>query len=234
MTAVLGEPVLIFGVFALGAICMLLGFFTVVRGIGASDSEATVKMLGIEFHASKLGPGLVFSVLGLILVVVAVSVEKSPPDKPAATLASGPAPAGAPTQANATQSDQPSQAAPAAASIPPVQPAQSIDNAKPASMSHEDVADLIQDTLSKIALGYCPPESLEPLPLNGCEQNVAMMRQAFVMAGPIRSVSYYGKMTTPAGDADQYMVIFQNSGPVIWKAAVTQNRKFSGLWTGQP
>jgi hypothetical protein len=226
-TAVRGNPVLIFGVFALGAICMLLGFFTVVRGIGASDSEATVKMLGVEFHASKLGPGLVFSVLGLILVVVAVSVEKSPADKPAATLASGPAPApvgGAP-------SDQPIQAAPAAASAPPVQP---VDNAKPASMSHEDVAALIQETLSKIALGYCPPESLEPLTLNQCEQNAPMMRQAFAIAGPIRGVSYYGKMTTPMGEADQYVVIFQNNGPVIWKAAVTQNRKFSGLWTGPP
>jgi hypothetical protein len=223
--------VLIFGVFALGAICMLLGFFTVVRGIGASDSEATIKMLGIEFHASKLGPGLVFSVLGLILVVVAVSVEKNSTDRPAATLASGPAPAPTPASASGTPSDQPAQAVSAAASAPPVQP---VDNAKPASMSHEDVAALIQDTLSKIALGYCPPETLEPLPLNGCEQNVGMMRQAFVMAGPIRGVSYYGKMTTPAGEADQYVVIFQNSGPVIWKAAVSQNRKFSGLWTGPP
>jgi hypothetical protein len=221
--------VLIFGVFALGAICMLLGFFTVVRGIGASDSEATVKMLGVEFHASKLGPGLVFSVLGLILVVVAVSVEKSPADKPAATLASGPAPAPAPV--GGAPSDQPIQAAPAAASAPPAQP---VDNAKPASMSHEDVAALIQETLSKIALGYCPPESLEPLTLNQCEQNAPMMRQAFAIAGPIRGVSYYGKMTTPMGEADQYVVIFQNNGPVIWKAAVTQNRKFSGLWTGPP
>ena len=223
---------LIFGVFALGAICMLLGFFTVVRGIGASDSEATVKMLGVEFHASKLGPGLVFSVLGLILVVVAVSVEKGGGEKPAATLASGPAPAAAPTPANATPSDQPTQAvAPAAASVPPAQP---IDNAKPAGMSHEDVGVLIQDTLSKIALGYCPAENLEPLTLSQCQQNAALMQQAFALAGPIRGVSYYGKAATPMGEVDQYIVNFQNSGPVIWKAAVTQNRKFAGLWTGPP
>ena len=229
---------LIFGVFALGAICMLLGFFTVVRGIGASDSEATVKMLGVEFHASKLGPGLVFSVLGLILVVVAVSVEKGGGEKPAATLASGPAPAPAaaptsgPTSANATPSDQPTQAAaPTAASVPPAQP---VDNAKPAGMSHEDVGVLIQDTLSKIALGYCPAENLEPLPLNGCQQNLAIMQQAFVLAGPIRGVTYFGKAATPMGEVDQYVVNFQNSGPVIWKAAVTPNRKFAGLWTGPP
>ncbi len=228
---------LIFGVFALGAICMLLGFFTVVRGIGASDSEATVKMLGVEFHASRLGPGLVFSVLGLILVVVAVSVEKSPPDKPAAALAAGPAPAPAPAPESGTQSVQPSQAAPPPASVSPAQPAQPaqpIDNAKPASMSHEDVAALIQDTLSKIAVGYCPPENLEPLTLNQCEQNAQMMRQAFALAGPIRGVTYLGKVATPMGEADQYIVLFQNSGPVIWKAAVTQNRKFAGLWTGPP
>jgi hypothetical protein len=224
--------VLIFGVFALGAICMLLGFFTVVRGIGASDSEATIKMLGIEFHASKLGPGLVFSVLGLILVVVAVSVEKGSADKPAATLASGPAPASAaPVPANGTPSDQQRQAAPAPASVSPAQP---VNNAKPAGMSHEDIAALIQDTLSKITLGYCPPESLEPLPLNGCQQNLAIMSQAFMLAGPIRGVSYYGKVTTPMGEVDQYVVVFQNSGPVIWKAAVTPNRKFAGLWTGPP
>jgi hypothetical protein len=226
--------VLIFGVFALGAICMLLGFFTVVRGIGASDSEATVKMLGVEFHASKLGPGLVFSVLGLILVVVAVSVEKGGGDKPGATLASGPAPApaAAPTSTNATPSGQPTQAvAPAAVSVPPAQP---VDNAKPVSMSYEDVGVLIQDTLSKIALGYCPAENLEPLTLSQCQQNAAIMQQAFALAGPIRGVTYYGKAATPMGEVDQYVVTFQNSGPVIWKAAVTPNRKFAGLWTGPP
>jgi hypothetical protein len=212
--------VLIYGVFALGAICMLLGFFTVVRGIGASDSEATVKMFGVEFHASKLGPGLVFSVLGLILVVVAVSVEKGPADKPAATLASGPQPAPGP------QADQPAQ--PKNAVAVPTQPI--TDGAKPTAMSHEEVAAMLQDTLSKIALGYCPPESFEPLPLTQCEQNAAV-RQALAGAGPIRGVNYYGKITTPQGEADRYMVIFQ-SGPVIWNTVVSPNRKFLYLWFG--
>jgi hypothetical protein len=120
---------------------------------------------------------------------------------------------------------------PAAASVPPAQP---VDNAKPAGMSHEDVATLIQDTLSKIAVGYCPAENLEPLTLSQCQQNAAIMQQAFTLAGPIRGVSYLGKVATPMGEVDQYIVTFQNSGPVIWKAAVTPNRKFAGLWTGPP
>ncbi|WP_372781920.1 hypothetical protein [Phenylobacterium sp.] len=219
---------LIYGVFALGALCMLLGFFTVVRGIGASDSEATVKMFGVEFHASKLGPGLVFSVLGLILVVVAVSVEKTRSDAPTATLASGPAPANAPAAPSGQAGQAPAAAAPTFS--PPVQP---VETPRPAGMSHDEVAALLQDTLAKGALGYCPPESLEPALLVNCERNAPAMQQMFASAGPIRGVSYAGKAMTPQGEVDQYNVIYQN-GAVTWKAVVTPARKFAALWNGPP
>ena len=54
-------------VFGLGAVCMLLGFFLAVRGIGASESESAIKVIGIEIRASKVGPGVLFALFGLVL-----------------------------------------------------------------------------------------------------------------------------------------------------------------------
>ena len=74
-----------------GALCMLLGFFLIVRGIGDSDSESSVKVIGVEIRASKVGPGVVFAMFGLVIAVVALS--KFPSDAaPAATNASAKGP----------------------------------------------------------------------------------------------------------------------------------------------
>lgn len=230
---------LVYGAFGLGALCMLLGFFTVVRGIGAADSATTVKMFGIEFSASKLGPGLVFSVLGLILVVVAVSLQAKPAsntvvEAPAATAQTNTAPAAAAVPAAAPPSlasnprSTPSGAATASQIIN-----QLGDNPQAQGVSHEDAAELLQATLLSISQGVCPADALEPLPYTQCMQSGALLRQQLIQAGPIRNVSYNGKYATQAGPVDQFMVTFQN-GQVLWKAAVTSNRKFAALWYGPP
>lgn len=114
-------------VFGLGAACMLLGFILVLRGVGASDSESTIKVIGVEIHASKVGPGVLFALFGLVLVVVAIVKQPGP---------GAPAPASAPAAASAPAPAPPAQAAavpPAAASPQPAG-----QGAAPA-----DVADLV-------------------------------------------------------------------------------------------
>jgi hypothetical protein len=78
-------------VFGLGAACMLLGFFLVVRGIGTSESESAIKVIGIEIRASKVGPGVLFALFGLVLVVIAIAKQQGPaPAAPAAPTAAAP------------------------------------------------------------------------------------------------------------------------------------------------
>jgi hypothetical protein len=231
---------LTYAAFALGALCMLLGFFTVAKGIGAGDSQTTIKMFGIEFRAERLGPGLVFSLLGLILVLVAVFVQPKLNGQapaavagavvaPAAANVAGAAPAASPSQASAPASQAPS--APLAA---PAATAPAAAPAGPRPMTHEEVAALIQDTLTRMAQGECPAANLEPIPLVECSQSMASgIQQRLVIAGPIRSVTYFGPTMTPVGQVDQYLVVHQNA-PLLWKAAVSENRKLTRLWNGPP
>src|SRR5688572_30419756 len=97
-------------VFGLGAVCMLLGFFLAVRGIGASESESTIKVIGIEIRASKVGPGVLFALFGLVLVITAIVKLQGPSGASpattgapqAASVASAPgAPASAPVATGA-------------------------------------------------------------------------------------------------------------------------------------
>src|SRR5690348_2359085 len=82
-------------VFGLGAVCVALGFFLVVRGIGASDSESSVKVVGLELRASRVGPGVLFAMFGVVLIVVALAKQPSEA-APSPTPAPHPAPAPGP------------------------------------------------------------------------------------------------------------------------------------------
>ena len=62
-------------VFGLGAVCMLLGFFLVMRGVGAQDSESTIKLIGIEIRASRVGPGVLFALFGVVLIITAINKQ---------------------------------------------------------------------------------------------------------------------------------------------------------------
>lgn len=92
-------------VFGLGAALMLLGFFLVVRGIGASESESAIKLIGIEIRASRVGPGVLFALFGLVLVITAII-----------KLSSGAAPAAATAPAAPAAQVAPAEPAPAPAS----------------------------------------------------------------------------------------------------------------------
>jgi hypothetical protein len=101
-------------------------------------------------------------------------------------------------------------------------------------MSHQEVAALIQDTLTRMAQGECPAANLEPITLAQCSQSMAGgIQQRLLIAGPIQGVSYVGPTMTVVGQVDQYLVAHQNS-PLIWKAAISENRKLARLWSGPP
>ncbi len=228
---------MLYGVFVLGAACMLLGFIVILKGVGASDSETTLKMFTIEFRASRLGPGLVFAILGLILVIVAAESGLSTQARPnAATLpqtqpvAQTPAQTQPqpqpPAQTNTPPAAQPEPAA-AQPAPPPVQPAVAQEP------SHEQVASLIRDTLNKISQGYCPAENLQIQVMGSCFQSLAQMRIVFAAAGPIQAVNYIAPTQTQLGEVDQYVVQFAN-GPMVWKSRMGPDGKFALLWTGAP
>ena len=73
-----------FLVFGLGALCVLLGFVLVVRGVGGTEGEAKIKVLGLEFGAAKSGPGVIFALFGSVLVVVALVKQPASPSEPGA------------------------------------------------------------------------------------------------------------------------------------------------------
>jgi hypothetical protein len=101
-------------------------------------------------------------------------------------------------------------------------------------MTHEEVAALIQDTLGRMAQGECPAANLDAVSLAQCNQSMATgIQQRLMIAGPIRSVTYIGPTMTPVGEVDQYLVAHQNA-PLLWKAAVSDNRRLTRLWNGPP
>lgn len=66
--------------FALGALCILLGFYLVVRGIGTADGESRIKLFGFEVSAGRVGPGVLFAMFGLVLAMgVLVTQTNEPP-----------------------------------------------------------------------------------------------------------------------------------------------------------
>jgi hypothetical protein len=93
---------LTYGAFGFGALCMLLGFFIGTRSGETAEGGTTVKMFGIEFSATNLGRGLMFSAFGLVLVLVAVLVQPKFPAAGAAATAAAPSSQASPQPAPAT------------------------------------------------------------------------------------------------------------------------------------
>lgn len=218
--------------FGFGAVCMLLGFYLIVRGIGTADSESTIKLIGIEIRTSRVGPGVLFALFGLVLTIIAV--QKLPSDSaPGQKTATGPAPpsSGAPA----------SGAAPASAAGPAIPVAdQPVDSSPPkpaepdpqvARRQHE--ADYIRQALTRIAGGYCPDDLMTPALTYRCGQQLAIMQATLTQAGPIQGVSFAGVQQTPYGGADAFAVQYPG-GPAVWKVMLSSDGRLDQLWYGAP
>lgn len=116
-------------VFALGVGCLLAGLWMISRGVGGNDGESTIKILGVfEGHLGRMGPGALFALIGLAMVVIVVAqfdqsgALKAPPPAVSASVAAN-APTTMATPA-ATNSAAPatSNTTPAALSAQPSHP----------------------------------------------------------------------------------------------------------------
>ena len=149
--------------FGFGAFCMLLGFFLIVRGIGASDSESTIKLIGIEIRTSRVGPGVLFSLFGLVLTIIAI--QRLPSDTGPRPVNAPSAASAAPASSAAAASSAPSSAAPgvqpvsnsSAAASADANPDQGADAVQAVAARREQEASLVRQALTRMAGGACPP-----------------------------------------------------------------------------
>jgi len=228
--------------FGFGAICMLLGFFLIVRGIGASDSESTIKLIGIEIRTSRVGPGVLFSLFGLVLTIIAI--QKLPSDQ----VAAAPQPVSSAAQSAASATPAAASTAEAAKSSAPAAPATSappalapdVANTQQASNGgqtdndrRQQEAGYVRQALTSVAGGACPSEIMEQSLFVACVQQLRFTQANLYQVGPIQSISYVGQLQTPFGVADTFAVQHVNA-VVVWKVILSDSGKLQRLWYGTP
>ena len=222
-------------VFGLGAICMLLGFFLVLRGVGAADSESSIKLIGIEIRASKVGPGILFALFGLVLIVTALSKQPGP-DAPARTeIAKGPAETTPPQPEPPAGGPAAKETAEVALEKPPAEeptepePASTVTPLSNTPARHTREAQLLRQFLAEAAQGGCNPQILGPAPLADCQRSIGMMQPQLMAAGPVVNVAYLTSAQTPYGVADRFVVQHSVGTTATWTGILGTDGRFLTL-----
>jgi hypothetical protein len=57
----------------LGGLCLVGGFVLISRGVGGHAAAGSVRFLGLEFKLSRVGPGVLFALFGVVLVLGSTS-----------------------------------------------------------------------------------------------------------------------------------------------------------------
>ena len=219
--------------FAFGALCMILGFFVMVRGIGGENSGGTVKMLGVEISTSHVGQGILFALFGLVLIIFAISkfpaINEDKADAKAAKAAATVAPPPPLGAQPAPTADSP----PAQPVVkPPAKDVASSDTDAPPSKGleeHNREAGLVREVMLHASQGDCEEALLSPSLLMSCRNMV----QTFMSFGQVGAVSYEGTQQSPYGPADVFSVQYSR-GVIEWKAIMGGDGKFQALWYGYP
>ena len=206
-----------FVVIGLGAVCLALGFFIIVRGIGAAESGGTFKFLGFEMTTSKVGPGILFSMFGVFLIVVALikmpnaQVNTAGAASPSQVSGNTPAPS---TKAGAINSnpDTENQVTPAA-------------NQPPAPLTDERKSAIVSEALTKSAEGLCPDDLMAQPVLAACRSQQPSLSQQLSSAGAIRSVSHIGRN----GYNEVFNVTYDNSVATWWAIFNTDGKLITFL-----
>ena len=223
-------------VFGLGALCMLLGFFLVLRGVGSSDSESSIKLIGIEVRASRVGPGVLFALFGVVLIVTALSKQPGGPTLQAEAPKEQPKPPAADpaTPANPPQSPGGNAASAAvtgalddAVDTEPV----STGGGAPAARQARE-AQLINQFLAEASQGGCNPQILGPVPLGNCQRAMPMMQAQLLQAGPVVNIQFMASVQTPYGVADRFVVTHSVGSTAIWSGILGNDGRF--LVLGSP
>jgi hypothetical protein len=235
-------------VIALGATCLLFGFFIIVRGIGVDESQGTFKVAGMEISTSKVGPGILFAMFGVFLIVVAVirlpllpviesgkPVEPAEPKTDSGSNSSGaahtdierrdvPTDVNRPSASVSTERHTPIPVtSPAAASSPEPQVGPTENppvETPPEGLSSRRKSDIVKSALNETANGNCPVEFMAERLLIACRQQVAWLGPQLLAAGPIVSVTYTGRH----GQYEAYAVNHSNQR-VIWLATFDSTNK---------
>lgn len=211
--------------FGFGAVCMLLGFYLIVKGVGDANSESSVKVIGVEIRASKVGPGVVFALFGLVIAIFGLS--KFPGDAPARSEVPPvtgienkaeppvpqPADKGAATPDNAVVARPTSAAGPSEPVEEPAAP-------EPRTSDRAREAELLRRALNEMATGRCPEELFEPVVMAACNPQIGVMAGMIASAGAIQRVEY----ATSLGGQDVFRVQHATGG-VLWQVALSSDGK---------
>lgn len=57
--------------------CLLGGYILSDKGQGAGQARTALKMPGLSVHIYKIGPGMLYAVLGVVLLVMVLAVGHS-------------------------------------------------------------------------------------------------------------------------------------------------------------
>lgn len=212
-------------VFGLGAVCVALGFFLVVRGIGASDSESSVKVVGLELRASRVGPGVLFAMFGVVLIVVALAKQPSG-DAPSPTPTPAPTPTPNPTPAPGPKTDPnppaPTPVDPMPAPVVVSEPTNAVDQ------RHNREIQLIRQFFAGLSNGVCDASVLGPAPLQDCQIHIQFLQQRMYALGPVQGIAFLASAQSPFGPADRFAVQHANAA-VTWTGVLGADGRFITL-----
>jgi hypothetical protein len=211
-------------VFGLGAVCVALGFFLVVRGIGASDSESSVKVIGLELRASRVGPGVLFAMFGVVLIVTALAKQPSEAT-PNPTPTPNPVPAPDPKTDPNPPAPQPIPAPTDVDTPAPV--ADQPINTEQQRRNREIV--LIRSFLADAANGGCNPAILGPNPLANCQINISQIQATLQQAGPVTNVFFMATVPTAYGAADRFGVQHASGQGLTYTVILGPDGRFAAV-----
>jgi hypothetical protein len=80
------------------------------------------------------------------------------------------------------------------------------------------------------AKGDCSDKYMEPLVVYQCKQTLAAMQARLKQLGAIKDLSFQGMQPTPQGQAEAWIVSFQN-GQLFWLAAAGPDSKLYIMWS---
>lgn len=219
----MGNATIFLLVFSLGAVCVLLGFYLVLKGIGASDSESRIKLLGLEITTSRVGPGVLFAVFGTVLIIAALT-RGTPSSETEVPIKETGDPSGPqrPTDPGSQEPSpvEPPSANPSTLSAPPTP--------RPTAEARRAAEErLLRRAIADMANGLCTAERLEPLLKADCEGGIGRAQPVLAAMGEITQVTFVQAL--PDG-LNQFRVDHVN-GSLVWRVMLSGSRKLQIMVT---
>lgn|GEM_PF-5176463 len=91
--------------------------------------------------------------------------------------------------------------------------------------------DLLVSALQASAQGKCPAEIMGAMLRSACEAQAPRMVEMFAKSGKLDGAKYMGNQPTANGDAEVYLVSFENA-KMTWLINTGADGKILVLWSG--